>query len=765
MRIAEPAAGPSRFYTLATVVLVVAVLRIAEEVMIPLALALLLAFLLTPVVVRMVRFKLPRTLAITVTLSFALLVVGVVGWNVTSQALGLLEDLPKYEVNLHKKITALKQPSGDGSLSRALGTLDKIWVDLQAPAPVAGAATGTPAKPQTPVPVEVKPSSSSSFEIARDILKGLVKPLGTAGVVIVFVVAILFQREDLRSRFIRVISGGHLNIATQAVDDAAQRVSRYLLAQLLINTGYGICVGVGLYFIGIPHAPLWGLLSALLRFIPFLGPMIATTLPAILAVAVDPGWTMLFWTAGLFLVLELLTNNVVEVLMYGASTGISTLALLAAAVFWTWLWGMPGLFLSTPLTVCLLVIGQYVPGLKFLGVLLGNEPALEPSAQFYQRMLSMDHESMFNAAQAYVEQRSLCEFYDDVFVPALLMSEVDRHNGTLAEVRQKFIFESSRELIEELAVGRALVRDAQDQDSPGPTAPRATPLPVVLGFPARDEADELVALMLRELLRENGVDATVHSGTALPEQLTRERRSIAFISALPPSTLGSASRLCRRLKEANPEVNVMIGVWSSAAKMEDLKRRLSPAQPAEIVTRLSDALVQLKNLCGVPLAEQAQSPEPASVGPITSAMSTITAPEDAIDAIIRELARAFNVPISLVSLIESDREFWQQWRAASTTSPWAEVSVHEEVFASDSLLVVEDVSKDDRFAKSPTLLQRGVRFYAGAPLRLKDGRLVGNLGVLDTQPRKLNDAEHDLLASLAGQLMQTLQPPEPAAIG
>lgn len=753
MRIAENTGGFRHFYTLATVVLVVAVLRIAEEVMIPLALALLLAFLLSPVVIRLMRWKLPRTVAVTVTVVCALAVVTVVGWHVTNQAVGLLEDLPKYEANLHHKITVLKKPSGSGSLARALTTLDKIWTDLQSPEPQP--SVNQPAKPQKPVPVEVKPTNNSSFDIARDILKGLVKPLSTAGVVIVFVVAILFQREDLRSRFIRVIGGGHLNLATQAVDDAAQRVSRYLLAQLLINAGYGLCVGVGLYFIGIPHAPLWGLLSTLLRFIPFLGPMIATFLPAILSVAVDPGWTMLFWTAGLFLVLELFTNNVVEVMMYGASTGISTLALLTAAVFWTWLWGLPGLFLSTPLTVCLLVVGQYVPGLKFLGVLLGSEPPLEPSAQFYQRMLSMDQEAMLAMAQAHVQQHSLGDFYDSIFVPALLMSEVDRHQGSLAEVRQKFIFEASRELIEDLA--HFIPEPSGDPSLAAPEGPPQA-LHVVLGLPARDEADELVALMLRHLLQENGIAVEISTSGATESSSGSKVPSVAFISALPPSTLSAASRLCRRVKAAHPKTKVLVGVWSATGEMAELKHRLASSKPDEVVTRLGDAVVQLKNLIGVAREpDPVVTPLPGAPLPVVGGALESAAPEDTIDTVVRKLADVFHVPTSLVSLIETDRDYWKRWHASATSPPWGEVSVHENFFASETTLVVEDISKDERFAKNPALLQRGVRFYAGAPLRDADGRLVGNLGVLDTQPRKLTDEERSCLNSLAAHLMDAIE--------
>ncbi|MEO7600318.1 MAG: AI-2E family transporter, partial [Opitutus sp.] len=518
MPAAKPIPSSARFITFASFILVIAALRFAEDVMIPIALALLLAFLLTPIVERLMRWRLPRTLAITMTAGIAFLIIAVGGWQITKQAVALLGDIPGYERNLHDKIVGLKRPEASDTVSRALTTLEKMWGDLQgnaASAPLPATPEGAP----KPVPVEVKPTTRTSFEIGREILGGLVKPLGTAGIVIVFVIAILFQREDLRNRFIRVISGGQLNIATEAVDDAAQRVSRYLLAQLMVNTCFGITIGLGLWAIGVPHAPLWGLLSTILRFIPFLGPMIAASFPLVLAVVVDPGWSMLFWTAGLFIAAELVTNNVVEVLVYGTSTGISTLALLIAAVFWSWLWGLPGLFLSTPMTVCLLVLGQYMPGLKFLSVLLGSEPPLQPAAQFYQSMLSMNQESMFDVATDYVEQLSLTAFYDDVFVPALLMSEVDRHNGLLAEVRQKFMLESGRELIEDLSERTEADERARAEKNSDHTddPPVQAPVQVILGIPARDEADELVALMLGHLLRTHGVQVDVMSATADPE--------------------------------------------------------------------------------------------------------------------------------------------------------------------------------------------------------------------------------------------------------
>lgn len=759
--------APNRFITFATFVLVIAVLRVAEDVMIPIALALLLAFLLTPLVLKLTRWRLPRPFAILVTVAIAFTVISAAGWQIANQAVSLLSELPGYESNLQKKISVLKKPQATGTVSRAVNTFEKMWADLQSaatpPPPVIN--DGQP----KPTPVEVKATNRTSFELAREVLGSLFKPLGTAGIVVVFVIAILFQRDDLRSRFIRVISGGQLNIATEAVDDAAQRVSRYLIAQLMVNTSFGIVIGLGLWAIGVPHAGLWGLLATMLRFIPFLGPIIAASFPLLLSIAVDPGWSMLFWTAGLFLAAELVTNNVIEVLVYGTSTGISTLALLIAAVFWSWLWGAAGLFLSTPLTVCLLVIGQYVPGLKFLSVLLGSEPPLQPSAQFYQTMLSMNQEDLFDLATAHVEQHSLTSFYDDVFVPALLMSEVDRHNGVLAEIRQKFIFEAGRELIEDLDEQRANARRssgepeaAHDQSS--------NVSPHVVGIPARDEADELVGLMLAHLLQEHGITARVVSTTADPEAYEANLKSgeaVVFVSALPPSTLSAAGRACRRIKQANAATKVLVGVWSAEGKLESLRRRLDPAGADRIVTRLSEAIVDLKNLLAPSTPSNVPTAETESTRALDRAEIKLVSkkPEEAADTVTRELARAFNVPVSLVSVIESDHEFWQSSGASNPPMPPRENLLHDAVLAAEELLLVEDVAKDERFSNLPQLVKRGIRAFATTPLRLRNGHLVGNLCFLDTQPRTFSDSDRELLESLASQFMESVEPassPSPA---
>ncbi len=582
------------FFRLATVVLVVAILRLAQDVLIPIVFATLLAFLLAPLVVRLMRWRLPKTAAIVVTVSLAFAVIGGIGWLVASQAIALVRELPNYEQNLQRKIAAVRENESPGVASRVARMVENLRRGIQAPRPAEATPPPPLADEPTPVPVQVKATDPSPWQLFRSVAGPILRPLGVAGIIVVFVVAILFQREDLRDRVLKLLSAGQLNVATQALDDAASRVSRYLGMQLVVNASYGVPIGIGLYFIGIPNALLWGMLATLLRFIPFIGPWIAALFPLTLAIAVDPGWTMLLWVIGLFVVMELISNNIIEVVVYGATTGISNFALLVAAVFWTWLWGPAGLALSTPLTACLLVIGNYVPALGFLKMLLGSEPVLDPPDQFYQRMLSMESEDMLELANRYINEHSVEQFYDEVFLPALLMSEEDRHRGSLTESRQQFIFQASRELIEELeGEEQALTAETQSADPCEAAVMQPTP-PRVLIIPARDEADEIAGLVLSHLLRRRGVPASVQSATApfdsTVQSINQHPVDVIIVSALPPSTAGAVRHACRRLRSQQPTLPMIVGVWHHTRSERVLQERLRLHPEEEIVNSLSDAL-------------------------------------------------------------------------------------------------------------------------------------------------------------------------------
>jgi len=762
-------ANPARisgFITFVTVVLVVAILRLAADVIVPISIGVLLAFLLAPLVNRLNKMGLPDPIAITLAASLSFAILAGVTWTVATQVVDVLEELPRYEQNIRHKIDGIKDLAAPGSLSRTKGMVENLKKEVADAASKDSSLAPADELSRPPVPVEIAEERETPLETIQLLLEPALGPIGTGGIVILFVLVILFQRRDLRDRFIQLISAGKMNTATQAVDDAAKRVSRYLGMQLLVNATYGIPVGIGLYFIGVPGALLWGLLAIVLRFIPFLGPWIAAIPPLILAAAIDPGWTKLLYAAGLFVLLELISNNVVEVLVYGASTGISVFALIVAAVFWTWLWGTAGLFLSTPLTVCLLVIGKYVPGLTFLSVLLGSDPVLTPPGLFYQRMLSMNFDQMHELATRYVAERSVTAFYDDVFVPALILAEEDRHSGALAEVRERFIVQSGRELIEELA------RDsngADESDQPNDVEGKAHK--PVLGIPARDEADELVALMLQHVLRLRGVEAHVCPATASPDDhgatLSRHGIKATFISALPPSTLVAARQSCRRLRSDGRELYVLVGVWSPEARPVELKSRFGDSGPDEIVTSLNAAanhLEQLARIDGVsprPAASTAdRAPAHDRIRPSIGAMS----PEEAYDQVRRDLAHSFDVSVSMVKVIDLDRDFWNAhpWHRATVDPVRDALRESTTTVPTDSasdLLLVANVDKDKRFASNPVLRERGVSFFAGTPLRSRDGRVVGMLGVIDTKVREANESQLTSLRHRAVELMEGVEPP------
>ena len=450
----RPNASKDLFYLLAVVVAVVAIatLYFARIVLIPFALALLFTFILTPVVKLLERIHFGRIPSALLVVLLAVGACGGVGWTVAKQFSEVVNQLPDYRANIKTKLTSLHW-SSHHELDNASQTMTEIGKDL-ATAPTAARSGDSalthrtlmrPTPEPKPVPVEVVKSPALPLESMQNVL-GL---LASALIVLVFTIFMLIRREDLRNRLISLAGDGNLQVVTQTLDDASARVSRYLLLQFVVNTCYGIFIGVCLHFIGLPGALLWGVIVGTLRFLPYIGPPLGGIMPLLLSLAVFDGWTRPLIVLGLFVFTELIVSNLVEPLLYGIHTGISSLAILVAAIFWTAIWGPIGLVLSTPLTVCLLVVGRHVPRLRFLQILLGDEPALTPDSRFYQRLLAMDHEEARQVLEKYLEGKTLEELYDSVLIPALSLAEQDRHENRLEDANQKFICQSTRELIDE----------------------------------------------------------------------------------------------------------------------------------------------------------------------------------------------------------------------------------------------------------------------------------------------------------------------------
>jgi predicted PurR-regulated permease PerM len=568
-------------------VVVIAALYLARVVFIPLALALLFSLLLTPVVSLLERVLLPRLLAIFMVVLVLLGLGGLLGWEASQQFVDLTQQLPVYQKTLEDKIHSLPG-SHNQSLSRASDTIRELARDVAAVTPGSSLATDakkTNSAPGTstskPMAVEIVPPANSLESV-----QNMLGPLVTAGVIAVFTIFILMGREDLRNRFIRLAAGGRLNAMTQALDDATRRVNRYLLLQLSVNAIYGLVIGAALHFIGIPNASLWGLCAGVLRFLPYVGPPMAAMMPVLLALAVFGGWGHALATVGLFFALELTVSNFIEPLLYGTHVGLSPLAILVAAIFWTLIWGFPGLVLSTPLTVCLVVMGRYVPSLKFLTILLGDEPALSAHVQYYQRLLATDQGEARQVLEDYLKEKPVEDLYGSVVIPALSLAEQDRHRNVLDDEIQNFIYQSTREIIEEL----------EDDPSDVPGDGKAEDHVDVLCVPARDDADEVVAMLLTRLLLRQGHTARSIAVGTRSETLSKVSEvtpAIVCISALPPFAVSHAGTLYASLRSEFPDLHIVICLWQFEGDSSAMAVRLKLAKDHGFFTTLPQTLLHV----------------------------------------------------------------------------------------------------------------------------------------------------------------------------
>jgi len=587
----------------------IAVLYFAREILIPLAFALILAFILAPVVALLERSRIGRVPSVALIVLVTIAAAGCVGGMIAIQFLDVAQELPTYRDNIQAKIDALRIPT-TGPLGLAANSFKEIareFASAGAPSPEPGA----PAKnqnrrnalsaPAIPLPVQVVQPAANELEYFRDLVQPVLRPLALAGLVLIFTVFMLIKRFDLRHRLFRLAGLSQINVMTQALDDAANRVSRYLLLQILVNAGFGVLFGFGLYLIGVPYPALWGFVAGLLRIVPYIGTMVAAALPIALSLAAFHSWLPPLLVFLLFACLELIIANFIEPWLYGSHTGISSLALLVAAVFWTILWGPAGLILSTPLTVCVVVLGRYVPQLSFLHVLLGDEVVLGAEAQIYQRLLAMDQPEAHAIMDRFLKEKSLVELYDSVLIPALSLLEQDRHKGAIEAAREEFLFLSVNEMITELSEYQLPHDSAQAEGA----SPEANPVERfstrIICLPANDRADEVTAAMLAQVLEQAG-----HAALSLPiahaslvEMLgVLEIRpdDVICISALPPYAFPPARTMCKLVRERFPKVKLVIGIWGFSGDTEKAKARFERTQPDRLLTSLAQAVEQVQEL-------------------------------------------------------------------------------------------------------------------------------------------------------------------------
>jgi len=594
----------------------------------------LFSFLLAPVVKGLERCRLGRMPSVGIVLLVSLSVAAGIGWIVSNQLIDVISQLPSYKENIHNKIAALQGPAG-GALRKATDNVRELSEELSvAPAPVTPvpmppaqtSKLGSSALPSTrPVPVEVVEHPPGALQSLGNMLGPVVGPLGTAFVVVVFTVFMLMKREDVRNRLIRLVAQRQLNTMTQVLDDAAQRVSRYLLLQFSVNAAFGCLIATGLYFIGVPNAILWGVLAGLLRFIPYIGPLIGGALPFLLALGVFNGWTRPMLTFCFFMVVELTASNIVEPCIGGARTGISSLAILVAAVFWGALWGPAGLILSTPLTVCVVVLGRYVPQLEFLNVLLGDEPVLSPQARFYQRLLAMDQQEAQTVVDAFLKERALIDLFDLVIIPALGMAEQDRHKGALDEAKEAFIVQSISEVIAEVAeygaeTASPEIRDGEPAGELREAVIRSGRTDLrVLCLPASDRADEITVAMLSQVVERAGypvvslpVTDSASDAVKLITEFSPQPGDVVCISALPPFALLNARTMSKRLRLRFPDLKIVVGLWNFSGG-GSAAERFGKAFVDTVVTTLADALDQIRKFAdSIP-----QPQESGASGPFT----------------------------------------------------------------------------------------------------------------------------------------------------
>jgi predicted PurR-regulated permease PerM len=628
----ENPAKAHRLLTLLTCIALVGwLLYVAKAVLVPIALAMLLTFLLAPAVIRLQRFGFPKVAAVlTVSLlTFALL--GGVGWLVARQLVALGHELPQFRPRVEAKIASLKNywRGGGGVVENVSGLMEGVQRELaedeEAEAPP-GESAGEESIDVPPVPVRIEPKEATLAETFSSIATPLFEPLATAGLVIVLVLFMLLTREDLRNRIVSL--SGHANVAvtTKALDEAGTRIARYLQMQAVINISYGGVVAAGLFVLGVPYAPLWGVSAAVLRYVPYVGPWVSAVLPVGYSVLTSSGWGQPLGVLALIALLELISNNVMEPLLYGRGIGVSAVGVILSAVFWGWLWGPVGLVLATPLTVCLVVAGRYVPPLRFFNRLLGDVPEVEPHIVYYQRLLAKDDDEAEDLFDDHVEQEGIISACEQVLVPALELAKRDQMRGAIEPEQLAFVLEAAREHLEEVPDGPTSgeevdnADDVEDHAEPGE-------LPVIFGYGLRVQADEAVLAVLSRLLRGTRCRFLPIPGSILVseviERIRKEKPAGICLLGLPPGGLTHARTLVKRLRAAVPELKIIVGRWGAtlpekhkaalvAAGANDVSRtpaetrdqalsisRLDPAQPTNAPLSEEQSVVTM-SLSGAP---------------------------------------------------------------------------------------------------------------------------------------------------------------------
>ncbi|HEY1374841.1 MAG TPA: AI-2E family transporter [Candidatus Binatia bacterium] len=577
---------------------IIALLYWASPVLIPVALSILLTFLLSPIVDGLQKLRLPRVPAVIVVVLLAVALIGSFGWMTVRQVVSFANELPQYRGNIAEKIADLKRFGKGGPIGKVQQTVEEVKKQIDkedgksvpkpAPAPA----------PQPAAPWATSLGAASAIEL-----------LGSAGLVVILVIFMLVDRVELRNRLIRLFGFGRMNVTTKALEEVAGRISRYLLMQSIINSSYGLAVGLSLYFVGVPYALMWGLFAGLLRFIPYAGVWIGLVLPSALAWAIFPGWLWPLVVIGLFLVLEFTVAMILEPLLYGHSAGVSQIALLIAIAFWAWIWGPVGMIMATPMTVCLVVLGKYIPQLNFLVVLMSDEPVMQTETTYYQRLLAADYDEAYEIVDKYLEGENAREqVYDQILLPALYQAKRDYRRGKLTTEDETFMQRATADIVDEIAANHKKNGDA-DGDGGAKASerePRRRRDALVRGCPAEDETDALTLRMLQRLLGSEDCEMQIvdHRDDRNIADLPREQNAVLIcIGSVAPGGVAKARHLAKKLRAQLPEARIVIGRWGLANEfneMEQQRKLLLAAGADEVATTLLQARNTILEFCEAP---------------------------------------------------------------------------------------------------------------------------------------------------------------------
>lgn len=588
---------------------VLTLLYLGRVVLEPLAIAVLLAFVLTPPIRRLRSLFLGRVTSVIAVVGFALAILVALGFVMETQISHLAGEIPKYQQNIREKISSLnKALVSSGTLQQASSTLDSLASELGGKGPTSSSPQGQAGKANqqpAPIPVEVQKPQSATLQTIEELLSPIIEPISMAGLLVLFLVFILFYREDLRDRILRLGGTRDLQTTTAAMNDAGKRLSRYFLIQASINGCFGLFIGAALWIMGVPNFILWGMLAGILRFVPYVGTPMAAVFPLALASAIDPGWSKVLETALLFFVAELITGQAIEPVLQGQQTGLSPVAIVLAQLFWTLIWGVPGLLLAVPITVCIAVLGRHVEALSFLGVVLGDEPALAPHEGFYQRVLAGDAIEVVDQAESQLEEQRLSDYYDAVAMKALALAEADAARGRLSDDRQAEILRVIENVVEDLEdytdedskskqdnqpAGKG--NGASDKGSASDADKEASP---ILLIPAQSAVDQAASVLLADVLRKRGAAPSImprdQTRRASGSNALRTGARIICISSFERPRAGAlpARYLIRRWRRALPDARFLACFWrpdQDAENMEELRKKVGADF---IATSLKDA--------------------------------------------------------------------------------------------------------------------------------------------------------------------------------